>query len=140
MKKIFVLLVTAILLISCKSNDDSFPEENFISGNWKLIEYLVDPGDGSGAYVSIDSDKTLFFDVVNGEVSSNYSLCNMDVITQPQTSSGTFSVTSGTIDVPDCPNASPLSINFEITDEDNLIIHYPCIEGCSEKYAKIYAL
>lgn len=140
MKKIFLLLITTALFISCNTNDDtSIPEEVSLIGNWRLIEYLADPGDGSGVFTAIDSNKMVTFNP-NGEITSNYSLCNMNVITEPQASSGTYSIVTGTIDTPNCLNASPLKLQFEISDEGNLIIHYPCIEGCSEKYIKIQEL
>ena len=131
-----LLLVLAALYISCNNDDNSStPEEISLVGNWKLIEYLADPGDGSGEYIAITSDKTLTFSV-NGEITSNYSLCNMLVITEPEASSGTYSTVTGVIDVPECANAAPLTINFEISNERNLIIYHPCIEACSEKYIK----
>ncbi len=140
MKKIFLLLITTALVISCNTNDDtSTPEEVSLIGNWRLIEYLADPGDGSGVFTAIDSNKMVTFNP-NGEITSNYSLCNMLVIVEPEPSNGTYSTVTGEIDVPNCFNASPISIKFEISDEGNLIIHYPCIEGCSEKYVKIVEL
>ncbi|WP_298516469.1 hypothetical protein [uncultured Kordia sp.] len=136
MKKLLLLLVIATLFISCNTNDDApISQEVSLLGNWRLVEYLADPGDGSGEYIAITSDKTLTFNS-NGEITSNYSLCNMLVIVDPEPSSGTYSTTTGIIDVPNCPNASPLAIRFETSNEGNLIIYYPCIEGCSEKYIK----
>lgn len=137
MKKILLLLVTATLFISCKSDDEtSTPEDVSLIGNWRLIEYLADPGDGSGIFLPIDSDKTVTFNP-NGEITSNYSLCNMYVITEPQNSSGTYSTTSGMIEIPNCYDTEPRNLSFEISEEGNLILHYLCIEGCSEKYIKI---
>lgn len=136
MKKIVLLLLTITFFISCNNDDNTTnSDEASLVGNWKLIEFYVDPGDGSGEYTAIDSDKTMTFNS-NGEITSNYSLCNMNVIVDPEPSSGTYSTTTGIIDVPNCPNDSPLTIQFEISNEGNLIIYYPCIEGCSEKYIK----
>lgn len=76
MKKIFLLLITTVLFISCNTNDDApTPEEVSLIGNWRLIEYLADPGDGSGVFTTIDSNKMLTFNP-NGVITSNYSLCN----------------------------------------------------------------
>jgi hypothetical protein len=136
MKKLLLLFLVVALVTSC-NNDDDAPESQEVSliGNWKLIEFLADPGDGSGTFQTITSDKTLNFDI-NGEITSNYSLCNMLVIVEPQTSNGTYSTTTGIIDVPNCFNDSPLTINFEISSAGNLIMSYPCIEACQEKYVK----
>lgn len=136
MKKIFLFLLVAAIFTSCNNDDDTpAPQEVSLIGNWKLIEFLADPGDGSGTFEAIESDKTLNFNS-NGEITSNYSLCNMLVIVSPQDSSGTYSTTTGVIDVPSCVNNSPLTINFEISNEGDLILYYPCIEACSEKYVK----
>ncbi len=136
MKKSLSLLVTVALFISCNNDDDSTPQEVSLIGNWRLIEFLADPGDGSGTFQTITSDKMLTFNS-NGEITSNYSLCSMLEIVSPQASSGTYSTTTGIIDAPSCFNDSPLTIGFEVSNEGNLIISYPCIEACQEKYIKI---
>ncbi|WP_452222106.1 hypothetical protein [Lacinutrix salivirga] len=52
------------------SYDDQKNFETGLIGNWKLIEVLVDPEDGSGTFQSIESNKTIEFKV-NGIVKIN---------------------------------------------------------------------
>lgn len=138
MKKLLLLLMTATLFTSCNNDDDAPTQEVSLIGNWRLIELLADPGDGSGTFQPITSDKTLTFNS-NGEITSNQSLCNL-LNNDPTSNSGTYSTITGNINVPSCFNNSPLSIGFEISNEGNLIIAYPCIEGCMEKYIKVQEL
>jgi hypothetical protein len=136
MKKLLSLFLVVAAFTSCNNDDDALtPQEVLLIGNWKLIEFLADPGDGNGTFQTITSDKTVTFNS-NEEITSNYSLCNMS-ITNPQASNGTYSTTTGIIDVLNCTNNSPLTINFELLSEGSLIINYPCIEACQEKYVKI---
>ncbi|WP_146169747.1 lipocalin-like domain-containing protein [Kordia periserrulae] len=136
MKKILCLFVATSFLFSCASDDNTeTPEEVSLIGNWKLIERLVDPGDGSGTFIAITSDKTVTFNS-NGEVTSNYSLCNMLLVADQEAGTGTYSADTGVLNVTNCDFDLPFPVNFEISTEGKLLIHYPCIEGCSEKYEK----
>jgi hypothetical protein len=137
MKNLLLLFLVVVTFTSCNNDDDTpTPQEVSLIGNWRLIEFLADPGDGSGTFQTITSDKMLTFNS-NGEITSNYSLCNMLEIVSPQASSGTYSTITGIIDAPSCFNDSPLTIHFEVSNEGSLIISYPCIEACQEKYIKI---
>ncbi|NNM18501.1 MAG: hypothetical protein HKP24_08010, partial [Croceitalea sp.] len=44
-------------------------------GTWQLVEILADPGDGSGTYTPVDSNKMIVFDN-NGRFSSNGAICS----------------------------------------------------------------
>lgn len=54
MKKLFILLLTSTLLGCASALDDASP--SYLTGNsnligeWKLVEYLADPGNGTGTY------------------------------------------------------------------------------------------
>jgi hypothetical protein len=54
MKKIFILLFCAGILLACNESDDYDPE---LTGKWKLAEVLADPGDGSGTFHKVSSKK-----------------------------------------------------------------------------------
>lgn len=127
MKYNYALLFAAITLLfsSCKKE-----EEPDLVNSWKLIEVLADPGDGSGTFQPVTSDKVVSF-YTDGTVTSNASICTME--TQVGTSStGTYSTVDSTIAVDDCViNGFPLT--FEMSGS-NLILNYPCIEPCREKY------
>jgi len=59
MKKIFFTLLVVGMLSACNKDDNK--SNTSIVGNWKLIEVLEDPGDGSGTFMSVDSEKTITF-------------------------------------------------------------------------------
>lgn len=127
------------MLLSCSSNDDNI-DSNLI-GTWKLAEVNNDPGDGSGTFHKVNTNKTLLFKG-NKIVKSNGSLCE-NTITSDSSTSGTFeldenSSTSGRIKSGEC-NIDLLDagipVRFEI-EKSILYVYYPCIEGCAAKYIK----
>lgn len=131
MKKILLLSGLIFLLISCsKDNSDS---ETDVIGEWKLIEVNADPGDGSGTFQSVESDKVVVF-LKSGTVTSNGTICQMSIESNNPTS-GTYSLTDSTISSPDCVQTE-FEIYFELINS-KLILRYPCIEGCQEKFTKI---
>jgi len=133
MKNTLLLFLSFILVLSCSNDDDKKTTSNSeIIGTWKLIEVYADPGDGSGDFVSVESDKVITFNT-NGTINSNADLCIL-FSDSGALSSGTFSETEMTITIADC-DTSPSTVFFEI-DGANLILSYVCIEGCQEKYSK----
>ncbi|MDY8135798.1 lipocalin family protein [Aquimarina sp. 2201CG5-10] len=130
MKNYVYLFLLFSLLISC--NDDDSLDNTSLIGKWNLKEQLVDPGDGSGTFQSVDSDMIIEF-FVNGTItSSNGTLCNF---THPSTdsSSGTYSFSDKTILI-NC-GENEIRIGFEQIGSE-LILHFLCIEECSQKYRK----
>jgi hypothetical protein len=89
---------------------------------------LFDPGDGSGTFQSVNSNKTLIFDTT-GNVTSNGLICDMSIGTSAN-SIGTYSEANSTINSTNCTN---LTLNYEL-NADTLIIIYPYIEPCKAKY------
>ena len=130
MKKVLIILLSIGVFISCTKNDDS--KNTDLIGKWKLIEVLADPGDGSGIFHSVSSDKIIEFQS-NGTVTSNGSICDMS-IESASSSSGTYSLSDSTINSPICSN-SPLKIKFH-KEGSSLIISYPCNEACVARYIK----
>ena len=131
MKKILFILLTVGILYSCDKDDDSNSNTKLI-GNWKLIEVLGDPGDGSGTFNSVESDKIITFEN-DGTITSNGNLCDMSINSDNQTS-GTYSNSEMSFNSADCNNP-----DYDFTFEQNgnvLIINYPCIEPCQTKYIK----
>lgn len=126
MRKYFYLfLVATFSLSSCNTEED--PE---LINEWHLIEMLADPGDGSGTFQPVTSDKTILF-FEDGTVTSNGSICFMGTETASG-STGTYSEANMTIDVDDCIGGH-VPLNYEM-DGAFLILNYPCIEACREKY------
>ena len=133
MKKLLFILMTMGLLSSCSSDDGEFNSDSELVGTWKLIEVLADPGDGSGVFIAVESEKTITFQRV-GAIFSNGTLCDLSIHTNNRTS-GIYSASESTFKSPDCFNPD-YNYRFE-RNENILIIYYPCIESCQAKYRKV---
>lgn len=132
MKKSLILLGLLLTIISCDKNDDNENTDSLLIGEWQLIEVLADPGDGSGTFRSVESDKFIKFHD-DGKIISNGAICNTS-IESDLVSSGTYSLADSTISSPDC-SESAIKISFELQGT-NLILNYPCIEPCRAKFEK----
>ena len=131
MKKILFTLITVGILFSCHNDNDSNIETTLI-GNWKLIEVLADPGDGSGIFISVQSDKIITFEN-DGIITSNGNLCDMSISSDNQTT-GTYSISESTYNSSNCNNPN---YNFTYEQSGNiLIVNYPCFEPCRAKFIK----
>ena len=126
MKKTLVILLFLSLLISCKKK-----ERDSLTGTWELKEVLMDPGNGSGVFSAVSSNKNLVFHT-NGNVNSNGIICDMSIESNTSTS-GTYSEIDSTIISSNCQN---LMIKYELSG-DTLILIYPCFEACKAKYIKV---
>ncbi len=127
------ILASAVIIltvISCSKNNDN-TSSNLLKGAWKLTEVLADPGDGSGTFNSVNSNKKLIFsNDVN--LSSNGEICDMSIETNVS-STGTYSEATSTINSTNCPNNI---IKYELNG-NTLILIYPCIEPCKAKYTRV---
>ncbi|MCX6191848.1 MAG: lipocalin family protein [Flavobacteriia bacterium] len=126
MKISFAIFVILSLFTSCKKN-----KRNSLTGTWELKEVLMDPGNGSGVFSAVSSDKNLVFHT-NGNVNSNGIICDMSIESNTSTS-GTYSEIDSTIISTTCQN---LVIKYEVNG-DTLILIYPCFEACKAKYIKV---
>ena len=129
MKKLALLLLSFTLLFACKRNTDV---NSSLIGNWQLIETLSGPGDGSGTFQAVTSNKTVTFNA-NGTLSSNGDICNMSIDSNSPTS-GTYDTTATSI-AAGCVNAG-IDITY-VHNGTELIIRYPCFEPCWAKYQKV---
>lgn len=133
MKKIAFLFTLLVLTVSCSDDDDNktTPPQSIV-GTWKLIEVYSDPGDGSGDFTAVESDRTITFNA-DGTLTSNGNLCYMTIDTDVSTSA-TYSENALLLN---CGfEEESLEYTYEI-NESHLIINYPCIEACQAKYSKI---
>lgn len=122
---ILLLSILVFLFTSCKK--DEIPE---LVNSWKLIEILADPGDGSGTFQPVTSNKVVSF-YGDGTVSCNGILCQMS--TESGTSSaGSYSESEMTITPENC-GIMAYVITYELQNS-NLILNHPCFEPCREKY------
>jgi len=133
MKKTILLLAFVGILISCSKDENDNSETTELIGQWKLIEQLADPGDGSGTFQSIDSQKKLEFFQDGTITSLNGSLC--EPYSDEQISTGTYSLSENRI-VTSCQNTNIGSIGFEI-ENNNLILNFISNEGLSQKFEKV---
>lgn len=136
MKRISFVLVFVSILFSCSNDDDSSVSPNIL-GTWQLTAVLVDPGDGSGTFVEVDDElKRLLFLADGTVISLDSSICGFT----PGGITGvtTYDIIEQQILTECCGFASciELTIYYEFEGE-NLILSYPCIEACQEKYKKI---
>lgn len=135
MKHILLIWIALVCLSSCKDDNDMQLKNTTdeVLGQWKLIEFYADPGDGSGDFQQIESEKRILF-MTDGTVSSNANLCIL-FSEVGETSTGTFSEEDMSISISGC-DISTSSVNYEMVGSQ-LIVSYFCIEGCLEKYEKI---
>ena len=130
-KTLFLMVIVIAILYSC-SNDDEFNSEKRLIGNWKLIEILADPGNGSGTFQSVESNKTVEFKI-DGIITTNSSLC--DPYSDEMITSGSYSLDDKTITT-NCQNTNIATINFELQNQ-YLILNFLSNEGYSQKFRKI---
>ncbi len=127
MKKSIHLLTLLVLLFSCHKNEEELAPASLV-GTWKLTEVLADPGDGSGTFQPVSSNKKIVF-INDNKVTSNGSLCDMSTESNSSTTAS-YSEATHTID---CQNRP---VQYELNG-NTLILTYFCIEGCQAKYIKV---
>jgi hypothetical protein len=142
MKKL-IFLVVALVFLSCTSDEGKPTGGTAIIGKWKLIEQLSDPGDGSGTFQPINSNRIIeFFN--DGTVRVNGVLCFMSSQVGKE-ESGTFRLITdpnndtqndGEITPNTCSSRSA-KVYFDLPVSGNLILWYLCIEPCGQKFEKI---
>lgn len=128
MKISLLICCSYLIILSCSKKSES--PANLVT-EWHLVEMLVDPGDGSGQFAAVESEKKLTF-FTNGTFETNVSFCD------PENGfglTGTYNTETGKLFPNDCPELVP-GYAYEIQG-NTLLIHLPCIESCIEKYARI---
>jgi len=130
------LKISSTFTISFACNNDDFadmqPEPD---ASWKMVGYLSDPGDGSGTFTSVDSNKIInLFD--NGIFSSNGNICNMLSTDSDSNTEGIYDIQNFTLNAAECDNQTNISIRYQIVG-NTMHLFYPCKETCYVKYTKI---
>lgn len=133
MKKLSLLLLLTIFMVSCASEDKTleFTEDNLI-GTWKLVESYADPGDGSGTYQPVANGYT-------------FSLNNDGTFTSeriPECEFGTYRIESARLFfMYDCPEYTETFEDIAKFEGSRLVTSplspSACIEGCGSKFKKI---
>lgn len=127
------LIFMALLGLVINCSDDSGNVDTSLNGKWQLRAVLYDPGDGSGTFQAVDSEKYIEF-LSNQEVRSNGNLC-YGGIGSDDPSFGVYVLPDSILQIDECPQ-NILSTRFRIQN-GKLILSYPCIEPCEEKYVKL---
>lgn len=129
MRALSLLTLFSLVLTFTSCEEEEAPG---IVNTWKLVAQLLDPGDGSGQFQDVESNKTIrFYD--DSTFTSNGFMCQMSTAADTSTS-GTYDPTEMTI-TPYCGFA-PYSLSYSI-EGDYLIVQHFCIEPCKEKYALV---
>lgn len=132
MKKLAFYLFLFILSSACQSDEQTvMPEVAF--EQYQLIATLLDPGDGSGEFMPVESDRVITW-YEDGTFDCNEDLCTGDEVSIE----GTYSTEDGIL-LFDCaaPLPDDLFYRFFFDDDENLIVAIPCIEPCWSKYQKL---
>ncbi|MCF6131040.1 hypothetical protein [Flavobacterium wongokense] len=136
MKKLFALLLLSAFVTSCSEDGNAKSESADILGQWKVIEILVDPGDGSGTFEPYTEDwKMTFSD--DGHIYSYYSLCDPTIHASGDTFFGfPYIASANRVVTEDCFNEGNWQLTYELVGE-NLILHYPFTEEVSYKFVRV---
>jgi hypothetical protein len=130
--KIVLMLLAVGMFTACNEDDASPPTHSVLIGTWRLIAQLKDPGDGSGTFQAVESDKQVTF-YTNGTFGCNGVLCDMSIAAE-NPSSGTYDVADSAFQSSDCFDPD-YGYSFSIIDA-HLLVYYPCFEPCIAKYEK----
>lgn len=131
MIRIYASIIILFLSISCKRDDSLTP--NTIEGEWKLIAVLADPGDGSGEFRPVSSNKTVRFNA-NGSYTSNGNICHFSSLDDGE-SEGIYVTNDQGYSI-ECEGQFVYPVNLQLKD-GFLILTFFCIEPCQHKYKKV---
>lgn len=127
MKIQIVLGFFLLTIVGCNSADDA------LESRWVITHNLMDPGDGSGTFQPVTTGKVLEF-YEDGTVTSTGDLCSLSPNVMSG-SSGEYTEIPNVIDPDNCDFGS-FPISYQI-DVDTLLLSFPCIEPCQEKYLRV---
>ena len=128
MKNHISILLLILFCIGCK-DDEPAPE---IVGSWQLIEVLADPGDGSGQFKRVTSEKRITF-INDGTFTSRGLICDFSIDAEGFYD-GTFTSTDTGYQI-SCAESLPLPLALSI-DDGFLLVSFPCIEPCVQKFSR----
>ena len=133
MKKLLLLPFAAFALLACQNDQDDSLDLAALEGTWLLTEVLFDPGDGSGEFRKIDSERQLTLTPQN-TYSANYDVCQ--AIEEGENFSGNFDRIDAQEFLIPCAGSLLNSVQGRLED-GFLVVYYPCDEPCAYKFRKI---
>lgn len=128
-------------MLSCSSDDNKPKDNTGLIGKWKLTEQYLDPGDGSGDFQYIDSDRVITF-LSDGTVEINGQLCFMASEVGDLETGDFLLITDSDTQydgeiIPNKCSSRSVKVYFDLPVSGNLILWYQCIEACAQKFKKI---
>lgn len=137
MKKIIVIFLTAIVIVSCSKDNEANAKFNVsnISGKWQLVEILVFNPDGpslvsNGPILNLKLDNTFTFNNDESNFSGTYSVSTDSIISLNYEF---VSAPTETI----LKKIRSISSTELVLDDDLSVSGYACAEGCAARYSKI---
>lgn len=129
MKKYILLGVIIVgLLASCDKNLITSPYNTSITGRWKLLETLSDPGDGSGEWVKAKSNNS--FIQINGDGTFRSFDTEFNGVRSYKI------IDSSVVELTFDNNTSKINYRYKL-DGSKLELNPPCIEACGFKYLRV---
>jgi hypothetical protein len=123
MRTFLSMTVLVLLLLGCQKEQTA--QNDSLTGKWKLKEYYIDPGDGSGRWQAAADGNSYIEFKTDGSVIS----------TAPFFTEYTrFEVLNDSVvRFTDNANLYPMNVRYEFTPTQ-LTLYPPCIEGCGFRY------
>lgn len=121
-----------VLLLLCCKKDNTGPD-NALEGTWKLIAMYADPGDGSGDFLPVNSQKTIQFNA-DGTYSSNGDICAFSAKADGDTEGEYLTMEVGFQIV--CESEFSIQLRLDVQD-GYLIVTFFCIEPCQQKFQRL---
>lgn len=141
MRRILAITLLAKVFTSCKEDPNPCAGFGFecaatVESHWELIEIYSDPGNGSGSFNEVESERTITI-FQNGDFISKGSLYILDVTnTQIHTGEIEYTSSDNKLVVSDCSWHDVTKLPFSI-DGDEMIVDFSCYEGCKHKYKRV---
>lgn len=139
MKKLSIFLFLFILY-GCSEEVNPCDNPEFdctasVESHWELIEVLADPGNGSGSFNEVSSERNIIFLTDNTFISEGL-LCNPDLTnTEIHTGNIRYGDSENTLEFEACDNTID-QVRFVI-EGDELLVYFQCIEACIHKYKRV---
>lgn len=128
-----LLILLSSIIFSCSEEEFASTE---LLGTYRLTAAYVDPGDGSGTFQPVESNRRITLKGDN-TYTTNYNFCNTFRTEADTLMSGKYNLEEKFLIAPDICSGTFYSDTLQIElKSKELIIHYICIEGCAEKFTQ----
>lgn len=133
MKSFFlsVIVLSFFTFSACEDKDIATPAT---PSTWELIETLADPGDGSGTFQPVKSERRLNL-LADGTYTAEGDICSFSTEGDTQ-STGVYDISRGTIFPNECGTIGGTPLQLSISG-DVLTIGYLCFEPCEHRYRRV---